>query len=102
MSKYQVLSPATKALPIVKTYFTTAMFDAIELDYFADDYEENEALIQQAVEQKVIAMPLLQIANFAAAAVTGHEIKYSVDTDTFYIEERDTTTDSFTEIDYFF
>lgn len=70
---------------IVKVNFKIALFDAIEFDYFRDDYEECEARVDALMEKRLSAMPAEDIQTFALALIDGDEVVFDKEKDDFYL-----------------
>jgi hypothetical protein len=72
---------------IVKTNFMIATFDAMHYDWFREDHELCEIILEEAVRKKIDAMSSDAIEGIASAIIDGVEIGYDVEKQDFYITD---------------
>ena len=70
---------------IVKLNFKVALMDAMNFNYFSDNYDQQEHVIDQVMEKRLAKMPDDEIQGFAVAVISGEEIVYNPEKDDFFI-----------------
>lgn len=70
---------------IVKTNFMIATFDAMHYDWFREDHELCEIILEEAMRKRVEAMNPVDVETVALAIIDGSEIGYDVEKEGFYI-----------------
>ena len=64
-----------------------ATFDAMHYDWFREDHELCEIILEEAVRKKIDAMSSDAIEGIASAIIDGVEIGYDVEKQDFYITD---------------
>lgn len=72
---------------IVKQNFKIAVFDAMNLNYFREDYDKLEKLMDAAMDEKLSSMKDEDINAFALSIIAGDEIGFDAERQDFFIIE---------------
>lgn len=75
----------TNIKQIVKTNFMIATFDAMNFNYFADNYVECERMLSEAMNDKISKMSEDDIQTFAFAIIDGNEVMFDKEKEDFYL-----------------